>query len=756
MCLFKSSHKFYLHISIKHSILFISIIIILLYSFIINLEKFTIYKIIFLSCLYIILVNMFLSFLEENKSYSKIKAYNISKIFYLIINIIAIFNIFSFSPQNTYLSINNDNIILLTSSLLPYLFLYLAISFANGHILAIIFNKFKTHISDIMIFSMIFIAIKNSILTYAYWFAGIVGMKASLIILYSLLSIIILLFKNNKLTVLINKEEEKLIIISTATLVMYLFTSIFSLLGDQAIMPGSLNSILYRNNLKSFYEKYSFYGLLGAFQIISFIMSTKLENAFLASSLAFIPGYFLLSISLYKLFYLFLPSNKKSKSIFFVCVSIFMDGLGILGLPFIVNDITNGTQISLLLSPRTFSLYFNSAIIQLWYNSYKVFSRSFLVASMYFLTKSYFGEKNKNLFLSSLLLSLTFIYSKDLFYYILFSILLIGINVFNIYDYILILLYEIIILNRFFVMNLLHIVNVIINSTKIFGKKIIISSHEKIPYIVDFSTIFLVILSIIFLYHIIINKKVSQKKKINIYFYNWRKLNIIFYTFIFSMFFSYLAIIFELFNITSQAIYKNIFINSLAYILYRFHIFGVFYYLLPIMYKNNKSFTRSYILFIIIFHLLYNFSGKLFSTILIPEVFIPFSIPLILSLTKHRLERILVMLFTVTGILTGGIYAATITSTDIDPYVLDASHISNILVKNFEANMTICCPHRPAILRYYTYRIAQISNMYFSLDSNNICNIFIVSSKDNNINNYKVLYKGKMLSLISRDTNHDH
>ena len=199
------------------------------------------------------------------------------------------------SPAVGYLSLD---ILLQGMEALPYLIIYLVACILNGFMLIVTFMKKRKnsiYVCDVVVYSVIFMALQIIVSMYGFHMASLNGIKYSLTCLIAFLSLIysLSLRKKNLQDIELKGDENLplILILSLSSFLLYYFCALYDHYCDQAVMLANVNSILYRRSLEPYYMSSGYYPAVGGFYIASFIYVTGLNNTVLASTLSFTIAY---------------------------------------------------------------------------------------------------------------------------------------------------------------------------------------------------------------------------------------------------------------------------------------------------------------------------------------------------------------------------------------------------------------------------------------------------------------------------------
>jgi len=186
-------------------------------------------------------------------------------------------------------------------------------------------------------------------------------------------------FKTGNLILKIGTPDILLLIVAIGIFALIFVPSgIYNLFGDNAVIPGSVLSIVGRGSLEPYFVADQFYSPLLGFASIAFSFTTGLDNILLACNLPFLVGSLLLPFVVYHFLNEFVTDNQKISVLCAIAVSL-MDGLAVVLLPVFTGALTDST-INFVISSRTASLY-SSNICHLWIAPYKVFAVACAIAA---------------------------------------------------------------------------------------------------------------------------------------------------------------------------------------------------------------------------------------------------------------------------------------------------------------------------------------------------------------------------------------
>jgi len=300
----------------------------------------------------------------------------------IIPNLFAIFSLIWLGTPN--IGFINENILFQgLSGLLP-LVNFIMVMVANAAIVYVSINR-NTDISlyKLAAYLLGVLAVETCLAIYGFQIAGIEGIRWILSLTHiTFIGLAIWTFQRLKTKgshVRIAVSDLLLILLSVGIFALvYVPFGLYGLYGDNAVVAGSVLSIVNRGSLQPYYIADAYYSPIMGFVSVIFAYTTGLNNLILSSNLPFLIGSLALPFVTYDFIKSFITNDSRIVVIGVIVASL-MDGLAVILLPLYAGNLTIST-INWYISPATESLY-SSNICQLWLTPFKAFASVSAIAA---------------------------------------------------------------------------------------------------------------------------------------------------------------------------------------------------------------------------------------------------------------------------------------------------------------------------------------------------------------------------------------
>lgn len=657
-------------------------------------------------------------------------------------------------------------------ALVPLLFFMLTVA-ANAIILYFnLHGAGQVCLYKLATYFLALVAVATCLSVYGFYIAGLEGIRISLLLLHVIFAGLSVLsikrFKTAKLSIKIGTPDLLLIAVAIGIFALiFIPTGIYNLFGDNAVIPGSVLSIVNRGSLEPYFVADQFYSPILGFVSIVFSFMTGLDNILLACNLPFLVGSLLLPFVVYHFLNEFVTDNQQLAVLCAIAVSL-MDGLAVVLLPAFTGALTDST-INFVISPRTASLY-SSNICHLWIAPYKVFAVVCAIAACNTLA----SKKTFTFLLGGGLFFLSFINPRFSLLSIILLVFLIGlkrINIKSIGTFIL----GALILGGFALP--VHLYKQLSEFALALQSNGIANPlfYEQVQTATEFlgaSTItpFAValiasaIVGLLILTKFLPPREVTTEKfaerfslkslpKIN---FTTEKIGSKQLTLSFDMVLAvFLLLLFA--YIAARAYMPDVFLfvtsNSLLSLvdtlILRYHVLFAFFIFSLFLLRFNKQTALTVTLMVVVFCL----GGLLTNSIsILPLVPVILSLPLLVSLIKNQRRLIttclLVLIFL--GLFSSTLYSATTNETTRLSYT-ELSPILTLLIDNEPATPV----YSPSYYTYFVDRITKMVHLQLSTDPNSSLYLIDLDSTYNtdlddilSNNNFQTLYSGERFMLL--------